>query len=110
LVEVNKLGAFMTAFFRLLSIAGLSMTLLVACSDNETTIEEAYKSAHDQPNETADPAQTGTTVTSQEAAAGTATDKDSAAGAVQAARDAVAASNAQTKKTTEATEAAVKNN
>jgi hypothetical protein len=102
LVEVNKLGAFMTAFFRLLSIAGLSMTLLVACSDNETTIEEAYKSAHDQPNETAGPAQAG--------AADTTPDKDSAAGAVQAASDAVAASNAQTKETTEAAEAAVKNN
>ncbi|MFD1121014.1 hypothetical protein ACFQ2T_00725 [Methylophilus flavus] len=108
----------MTAFFRLLSIAGLSMTLLVACSDNETTIEEAYKSAHDQPNETADPAQAGAsstpqadaTGTSQDATTGTAPDKDSAAGAVQAARDAVAASNAQTKKTNEATEAAIKNN
>ena len=101
----------MTAFFRLLSIAGLSMSLLVACSDNETTIEEAYKSAHDQPNETADPAQPGASSTPENSAASsTVPDKDSAAGAVQAARDAVAASNAQTKEMKEATEAAVKNN
>lgn len=76
----------MSAFFRLLIIAGLSATLLVACGEKEPTVEEALESA-----------QTHTEEAAAEA-------KEAAVDAVQAAKDAAAAAKEQIKETTEAAE------
>jgi outer membrane murein-binding lipoprotein Lpp len=81
----------MSAFFRLLIIAGLSATLLVACGEKEPTVEEALESAQ----------------THTEAAAAEA--KNAAAEAVEAAKDAAAAAKAQISATTAAAEKAVEN-
>jgi outer membrane murein-binding lipoprotein Lpp len=81
----------MSAFFRLLIIAGLSASLLVACGEKEPKVEEA-------PNST----QTHTKATTSEA-------KNAAAEAVEAAKDAAAAARAQISATTAAAEKAVEN-
>jgi outer membrane murein-binding lipoprotein Lpp len=81
----------MSAFFRLLIIAGLSATLLVACGEKEPKVEEALDSA-----------QTHTEAAASEA-------KNAAAEAVEAAKDAAAAAKAQISATTAAAEKAVEN-
>lgn len=79
----------MYSFFRLLSIAGLSMSLLVACSDNEASIEKAYESAHEETKEAAGEIKAATSE------------------AVEATKEAAAVAKEHIKETTEAAEKAV---
>jgi hypothetical protein len=90
--DTKPLGAkIMSAFFRLLMIAGLTASLLVGCGEKEPTVEEALESA-----------QTHTEAAAEEA-------KDAAADAVQAAKDAAAAAKEKIGETTAAAEKAVEN-
>ncbi|HSI45622.1 MAG TPA: hypothetical protein VK950_05555 [Methylophilus sp.] len=82
----------MRTIFRLLIIAGLSATLLVACGDKEPKVDEALESA-----------KTHTENAATEA-------KEAAIDAVQAAKEAAAVAKKQIKETTEATEKAVSDN
>lgn len=81
----------MYAFIRFLTLAGLSMTLLVACEDKTASIEEAYESAHTETKEAAGEI------------------KEATSNAVEATKDAAAAAKEHIRETTEAAEQAVKN-
>ncbi len=82
----------MYSFFRLLGIAGLSMSLLAACSNDESSIEKAYESAKTETKEA------------------TGEIKAATSDAVEAAKDAAEVAREHIKETTEATEKAVSGN
>jgi len=81
----------MSSFIRLLLIATLSSTLLVACGDKEPQIEQAIESAQEHADTAASEA------------------KDAAADAVKAAKEAAAAAEQQAAETADAAKAAVEN-